>query len=160
MANDRAIIPTPYVAFFHWIEPFSTALGALYSTDLLPLQSTYLSLTHPPTSSVPTTIRENIVLNQLANLYFCFALLEATILRATTDLKVWRVFLFGLLVADFGHLYSVHALGAEKYWSLTGWNAIDWGNLGFVYLGATMRICFLVGVGLRTGGGKGKGTKR
>ena len=28
------------------------------------------------------------------------------------------------------------------------WNAIDWGNLGFVYLGATTRIAFLSGLGL------------
>lgn len=30
---------------------------------------------------------------------------------------------------------------------------MDWGNVGFVYVGAAMRICFLMSVGM---GGSGK----
>lgn len=62
--------------------------------------------------------------------------------------------LFGLLLADFGHLYSVSALGPQIYWSVWGWNAMDWGNIGFVYAGALMRMAFLAGVGLNTKSGK------
>ena len=58
--------------------------------------------------------------------------------------------LFGLLVADLGHLWSVKVLGSEVYWKFESWNAIDWGNIGFVYLGAFMRSSFLLGLGVKT----------
>jgi len=54
------------------------------------------------------------------------------------------------LLADFGHLYSVKDLGFDVYWNILKWNKMDWGNVGFVYAGATMRLLFLTGVGLDT----------
>jgi len=92
--------------------------------------------------------RESIVLNQLANMYFVFALIEALVLRATNDRRVWSVLLLGLLIADFGHIYSVSAVGRDVYYRFWAWNSMYWGNLGFVYIGATMRTAFLLGVGL------------
>jgi hypothetical protein len=90
------------------------------------------------------------VLAQLANLYVLFALNEGLVLRCTDDLRVWKTLLFGLLVADVGHLCSVHELGLHKYWQVQHWNAMDAGNIGFVYLGAAMRISFLSGVGVQS----------
>lgn len=83
-----------------------------------------------------------------------FALNEAFVLRATSDLNVWRIFLFGLLVADFGHIYSVKSVGSDIYWQFWDWNAIYWGNLGFVYVGATLRMAFLAGIGLSGSGAR------
>jgi hypothetical protein len=34
------------------------------------------------------------------------------------------------------------------YWKVSGWNAMAWGNVGFVYFGACTRVCFLCGIGL------------
>ncbi|KAK8225422.1 hypothetical protein HDK77DRAFT_487519 [Phyllosticta capitalensis] len=140
-------IPALYRLFFLYVEPLSTLVGAIYA-HFYP--ATYLDLTHlpsaPPAGLVPVGTR--IVLSQLANMYLAFALSEALVLRSTTDLGVWKPFLLVLLVADLGHLYSVKALGPTVYWSPHLWNAIDWGNLGFVYLGATTRIAFLSGLGL------------
>ncbi|KAM0803407.1 hypothetical protein BDR22DRAFT_801674 [Usnea florida] len=135
-----------YKYFFLYIEPFFTVLGAYYSSLQ---QQTYLDLTHAP-SSPPTGIptSTHIILLQLSNLYFCFALNEALVLRASSDLKVWRTLLLCLLIADVGHLYSVNAVGWHVYWNVLAWNAIDWGNVGFVYVGATMRVCFLSGWGV------------
>jgi len=84
----------------------------------------------------------------LANLYFLFAIDEALVLRATADLKVWRAVLFCLFVADIGRLYSVKAVGWHIYWNVFGWNAIDWGNVAFVYAGASVRLAFLLGFGV------------
>lgn len=67
---------------------------------------------------------------------------------------MWKTVLFGLLVADLGHLYSVKGLGLGIYWKVTEWNSMAWGNVGFVYMGAAMRTCFLAGVGLETGRGR------
>ena len=38
--------------------------------------------------------------------------------------------------------------GAEIFWNVSKWNAMAWGSVGFVYLGASFRLCFLAGVGL------------
>jgi len=58
---------------------------------------------------------------------------------------------FGLLLANFGRLYSVLPLGLGLYWKFWAWDAVGWGNVGFVYLGAATRISF--GLGLDHVGG-------
>lgn len=149
MASD-SIQPLPliYTLFFLYIEPFSTLVGAYYA-HFRP--EDYMHMTLPSGQALHP--REPIVLTQLANLYLLFALNEALVLRATDSRKVWSAFLLGMLVADFGHMYSVRDLGSELYWQFWTWNAMHAGNLGFVYIGATMRTCFLMGVGLPKGNG-------
>lgn len=157
--------PLPYRLFFLYIEPVATAVGAYYAQFG---QKNYLEWTYSsalaPVLSVSTV--ESIVLTQLANLYFVFALNEALVLRATNDVRVWRAFLLGLLIADFGHLYSVHLAGLQVYWEVWNWNPMYWGNVGFVYVGAMMRMAFLAGLGMGVGkvggaaSGKGRKTKR
>ena len=142
-----AAIPLPYIAFFLWIEPVATLAGAFYAW-LKP--QTYLQLTHaasaPGISGLP--VATNVVLRQLGNLYVAFAINEAWVLRATCDLKVWRALLLGLLIADFGHLYSCFPLGFKSYYDIANWNGMACGNYLFVYCGALMRTCFLLGVGM------------
>ncbi|KAI9748799.1 MAG: hypothetical protein M4579_007111 [Chaenotheca gracillima] len=162
--SSAAAVPLPliYRLFFLTIEPFSALVGA-YFAHFQPAE--YLRLTtYPPsvTTSLPApqpSPTTRIVLSQLANLYLLFALNEALVLRATADRRVWRALLFGLLVADVGHLYSVWGLwtaGKAVYWDVGGWNAMDWGNVGFVYVGMSMRVAFLMGVGMGEGSGRGK----
>ncbi|KAF3064133.1 hypothetical protein GL218_01240 [Daldinia childiae] len=143
MAPRQSVLPLAYRAFFLIIEPISALVGAFFAHFR---QDEYLSMTIHTEASV--SLGTSVVLSQLANLYLLFALNEALVLRSTGDLRVWRTVLFVLLVADFGHLYSVSGLGSWVYWDVTRWNAIDYGNVMFVYLGASMRIAFLTGVGL------------
>ncbi|MCJ1274340.1 hypothetical protein MMC21_002135 [Puttea exsequens] len=139
-----AQISTIYKVFFLYIEPVCAAVGA-YAAFFD--QQGYLDLTHAKSSpQYGIATSTHIVLAQLANLYFLFALNEALVLRATSDLKVWRALIACLLIADLGHLYSVKALGLQIYWDVYQWNAIDWGNIAFVYAGATMRLLFLSGI--------------
>lgn len=142
-------LPLPYRLFFLLIEPIATLAGAYYAFFD---QRTYLDLTHASSAPSPIPLGTSIAMSQLANMYFAFALSEALVLRSTSDLRVWKAVLFCLLVADFGHLYTVRELGLQIYWSVSEWNAIDWGNIGFVYLGASMRIAFLTGVGFASQG--------
>jgi hypothetical protein len=147
-AASQASVSVIYRVFLLYIEPVSTIVGAYYA-HVLP--RTYLELTHSgsaPDATQPLPTATTVVLTQLANLYLLFALNEGLVLRATNDLRVWRVLLFGLLLADFGHLYSVHPLGPDVYFRFWTWNVMDWGNVGFVYLGAAIRIAFLSGVGI------------
>ncbi|TVY31735.1 hypothetical protein LSUB1_G008316, partial [Lachnellula subtilissima] len=135
-------LPRLYSIFFLTIEPLSALAGAYYA-HVHPV--TYLSLTHSqisssssPLSTVPSPrsplpLSTTVALTQLANLYLLFALNEALVLRSTVDLRVWRTLLFGLLLADFGHLWSVKALGTGVYWRAWEWNCMAWGNVGFVY---------------------------
>lgn len=142
------LLPLYYRLFFLYIEPISALVGSFYAFFK---QNEYLQLTHATTApSTPIPLSSSIVLTQLSNLYLLFALNEALVLRSTRNLRVWKTLLAGLLVADFGHLYTVSPLGPDIYWKVQNWNAMDWGNVAFVYLGATMRMAFLLGLGLST----------
>lgn len=155
-SGSQSVAPLPiiYSLFFLYIEPFSTAVGAYYSFFQ---QDEYMRLTYSSAAGalLGVTTTESIVLNQLANLYFVFALNEALVLRATNDRAVWKTFLLGLLIADFGHLYSVNLVGWPVYYRFWEWNSMYWGNLGFVYIGAAMRTAFLLDIGLSKDGNAG-----
>lgn len=144
-------IPLPYQLFFLWIEPISTVVGAYFAWFQ---PEYYLQLTHAKSAPglLGLPVGTNVALRQLGNLYLAFTLNEALVLRATTDLRVWRTLLIGLLIADFGHLYSCYPLGLSYYYDVANWNSIAWGNIAFVYCGALTRISFLLGIGL--GGSK------
>lgn len=150
------LLPLYYRLFFLSIEPISALAG--FAMAFFNAQK-YLSLTDPssPINSIPTST--NIVLLQLANLYLLFAFNDAFILRSTSDMRVWKTLILGTLIADIGHLWSVsgHVMGFGVYWKVWLWNAMDWGNVAFVYIGILSRFCFLLGVGMP---GKSKSGKR
>ncbi|KAI1433401.1 hypothetical protein GGR50DRAFT_505312 [Xylaria sp. CBS 124048] len=145
MAPRQTVLPLIYRVFFLVIEPIFALAGAFYAHFR---QDAYLSMTDADSASSPIPLGTSIVMSQLANLYLLFALNEALVLRCTGDMTVWKTVLFVLLVADLGHLLSVSGHGSWIYWDFSRWNAIDWGNVPFVYLGASMRIAFLSGIGL------------
>lgn len=136
----------PYKLFLLYIEPLSTIGGAVYAgflpktylRDLMPTNDTQIVLSSPVLIS----------LYQLSNLYLLFALNEYLVLSSTDNVKTWNRLLFGLLVADFGHLLTLAPLGTDVYWKVWEWNLMMWGSVGFVYLGATTRMSFLLGLGL------------
>lgn len=147
MAMSGAI-PTFYKVFLLYIEPFFSFLGAFYAFCL---PKTYLQLTDAASApSLAVPLGTHVALRQLGNLYLLFTLNEALVLRATDDVRVWKALLIGLLIADFGHLFSVYPLGRDLFWDVARWSAMDWGNLAFVYCGAGIRIAFLSGVGFST----------
>lgn len=154
MTSPAFTLPRFYTAFFLVIEPIAALVGAFFAHFR---QLDYLQMTHAasaPANVSTIPLSTSVVLSQLANLYLLFTINEALVLRSTTNLRVWRTVLFGLLVADFGHLYSIKELGHQVYWNVLKWNAMDWGNVAFVYAGATMRMMFLAGVGLNTESGR------
>ncbi|KAI0337985.1 hypothetical protein BDW22DRAFT_1338939 [Trametopsis cervina] len=138
----------PYRIFFLYIEPISALLGAFYAA-FKPV--TYLQLLSSSiagnSTSLPTPVTSSLY--QLANLYLLFAVNEHLVLSSSTSLHTWRTLLFGLLVADFGHLATMIPVAREKgfeqvfvkFWE---WNAMEWGSVGFVYSGACMRLSFLL----------------
>lgn len=155
MTTTNTRIPFwPYRLFFLYIEPISALLGAYYAffrpTDYIQ------DLTFPPSNAearAALDTQTSMVLLQLANLYLLFAWNEHFVLKSTDSLRTWRLLLAGLLIADFGHLYSMAPVGSGVFWRVWEWNAMVWGSVGFVYAGATMRMCFLAGLGLSERGG-------
>ena len=68
--TTTSAFPWVYTAFFLYIEPIATAVGAYYA---FLEQHEYMELTVPSVTGLGgVSTRENIVLNQLANLYFVF----------------------------------------------------------------------------------------
>lgn len=145
-------LPFLYRFFFLVLEPISALAGAYFCHFR---QARYLELLDAPSAAVSTVggvpaLGTSVAMSQLASMYLFFALNEAIVLRSTGDLRVWRAVLTVLLLADFGHLYSIRGLGPSIYYNVLGWNAGDLGNVPWVYTGATLRICFLAGVGMGT----------
>lgn len=137
----------PYKLFFLYIEPISALAGAYYAAFKPADYLQDLSLSSTVATPVLTT-QMTMTLLQLANLYLLFAINEHLVLSSTSSIKTWKRLLFGLLVADFGHLVTMAPLGNDVFWKVWEWNAMVWGSVGFVYIGATLRMCFLAGVGL------------
>jgi hypothetical protein len=138
-----------YQLFFLYIEPISALAGSFYAgrpqeyLSMLTLGQSRLPI---PDSTASTQV--NIALYQLSNLYLLFAVNEHLVLKHSHTLDTWRALLFGLLIADFGHLVTNISLGTDVYWKFWEWNAMMWGGVGFVYAGALTRILFLLGVGV------------
>lgn len=138
-------LPLWYRAFFQYIEPTSAVIGAYFAVFR---QSEYLDLTHSPSAPpIGIPLGTSIALTQLGNLYLLFALIEGLVLRSTNDVKVWRAVMISMLIADLGHLYSVGPLGWEVFYDVKNYNAIDYGNVLFVYAGTLTRSLFLLGFG-------------
>lgn len=163
MASDTLTsIPLAYRLFFLYIEPVSALVGAFYAGARPSEYLTYLSSSASSASVVQAPPTPTLIsLYQLANLYLLFALNEHLVLSSTTSRRTWRRLLFGLLVADIGHLATMVPLAQEKgfaavFLNFWAWNAMEWGSVAFVYMGATMRSLFLLGVGLGGAGAAGK----
>lgn len=144
-------VPLIFRLVFTTLEPFTALLGWYHAHFQ---QKRYLSLTvHMPYNSEPD-LGCAVALRQLANMYLLFAINEALVLRATNDRRVWAALLFGFLIADVGHLWSLRILGLDYlYYTVSEWNPMDVGNIGIVYAGMTMRILFFVHLAI------GKGSK-
>ncbi|KAG5944231.1 hypothetical protein E4U59_007423 [Claviceps monticola] len=147
-------LPFIYRFFFLLIEPLSALVGAFFTQFH---QATYLryldarSASAPPTGDIASTVlplSTSVAMSLLANMHLLFALNEALVLRSTWDMRVWRTVLGMLLIADLGRLYSLKGLGLSIYYDVLEWNIGLWGNVPWVYVGAALRVCFLMGVGM------------
>ena len=92
------------------------------------------------------------LLHQLAAMYAFMAIVLAGVLRATSDIKVWRVVIAGVLLVDISILVSMYvSLEHQGRLGLENWRWQDWGNLLFTGGVALIRSFFLLGVGVQTG---------
>ena len=153
--------PVIYRIFFLYVEPISALVGAVfaalparYLSTISPLKNAFashtISIDYTPTTLLPAEV--TVALLQLSNMYLMFGLIERFVLALSPSRKTWRAVLTCFLVADFGHLASMYPLGVGVFYNVSEWNAMAWGSVGFVYLGATMRTAYLLGIGLDDAG--------
>ncbi|KAL5122025.1 hypothetical protein ACEQ8H_000241 [Pleosporales sp. CAS-2024a] len=124
-------------------EPLA-ALGGVYHLLFTPEQ--YFAF-------MPATARyapeSRILCNQLAASYLLFAAIEVLVLRATTDVRVWRAVVRALLLCDVGHLYASWAeMGTAGLLHVRAWSGYDAFTMMTFVVPFVLRVAFLLGVGI------------
>ncbi|KAF2488907.1 hypothetical protein BU16DRAFT_531945 [Lophium mytilinum] len=134
-------IPTFPRTVFTIIEPLSTAAG--YLGPLLSPAS-FVSSQSPFEPPHQLYLTEHVLALQLGNCYGLLALLGLFILNTTDELKTVKAYLLALWIADIGHIVvTLWGLGVDG-WSVSSWNGMAWGNVGFTaFLFAVRSIYFL-----------------
>jgi hypothetical protein len=136
-------IPFAYRLCHLWLEP----LGALNGAYLLTFNPHEYHTFMPPAAQYAST--SQLIYTQLASTYVLFAVLEAIVLRLTTQLSVWKAVLFGILLCDLGHFYalwtdmSTQALSSPELWTTKGWATMLVSVVPFA-----LRVAFMLGIGL------------
>lgn len=134
-----------YALWFKTIDPLTlvpTSLGLLLTPQIL-IQGLI------PASIAPYNPDHGFLFDHLAALYAFMGLMLGGVLRTSSELKVWKVVVFGVLCVDLAVLgsqfYSVEQQGRA---GLGNWRWQEWGNL--VYTGgvALIRTAFLLGYGV------------
>jgi hypothetical protein len=142
-------IPLAYRIVFLYLDPFA-ALGGAISAHFFP--SDYLVGMSPSATASTYSPQTQVVFDQLAATYFLFAFNEAVVLRVTSELRVWKAILFGILLCDAIHLYgSGAAMGWDAFINPWLWRSADWVNLPMLYGLGVMRLAFLFEIGFGSG---------
>ncbi|MCJ1404355.1 hypothetical protein MMC11_007580 [Xylographa trunciseda] len=154
--SDPTSIPLPYRILLLYVEPIAAFNGAILA-HFFP--AFYLAGMSPSATISSYSSPSQVIFDQLAACYFLFAFNEAVVLRSTSDLRVWKAIVLGILICDFLHLYGTwEALGAA-FWDPRLWRMEDWVNLIMLYGPGGMRVAFLMGVGLKETKGLAGGRK-
>ena len=139
-------IPWPYRVVFLYFEPFA-ALGGTFITLFRPVA--YLQSLSPSATAATYSALDQPIYDQLAAHLLRFAWCQAVVLRVTTDVRVWKYVLFGMLLCDVLHLFaSYQILGAAVFFDPRKWRMEEWVNLIMLYGSGTLRIGVCLGVGI------------
>jgi hypothetical protein len=104
----------------------------------------------PDWTDVAKTPQFQVVLDQVGACYLMFGLVEAVVLRATSEMRVWNALIWCLMICDVGHLYgSYNALGWSTLMNPSPWRWEDYVNMILLWLSFATRAAFLLGVGFR-----------
>ena len=134
-----------YRLLFLYIEPLAAFFGCLIT--LFDPTKFFLSISPEATSLAISPLVQGIC-GQLAGHLLLFAWIQGVLLRSTTDLKVWKIVLAGIVLCDILHLWgSYKSLGFASFINPRLWRAEEWVNLGMLYGPGSMRIAFCLGVG-------------
>ncbi|MCJ1317860.1 hypothetical protein MMC15_003187 [Xylographa vitiligo] len=143
---DLTSIPLPYRILLLYVEPIAAFNGAILAHWF---PAYYLAGMSPSATISTYSSPAQVIFDQLAACYFLFAFNEAVVLRSTSDLRVWKAIVLGILICDLIHLYGTWEALGVAFWDPKIWRFEDWVNLTMLYGPGGMRLAFLMGVGLK-----------
>lgn len=142
-----------YHVWFKWVDPL-VLVCSVYTLVFTPqiMIDAFIS----PSVSVYNPDQEFLV-HQLAAMFAFMAITLGGILHVSQDIKVWRVIIAAVLLADIAMLAGVYAsLKQQDRLRLDAMRSADWGNILFTELVTAIRIFFLLGIGVQDEGIKSK----
>jgi len=152
MAHALPHIPLAYRLLLLYVEPvmaFNGALLLLFKPDV------FLNTFSPDLRSSPDS---QIVYDQLGATYILFAFNQAIVLRVARDLRVWKAIVLGILICDAVHFWAGwKVMIQDGNTNPIGWRPEDWVAVLSLIIPGSLRLAFLLGVGIKpnTGGEKG-----
>lgn len=88
------------------------------------------------------------------------AFLMVFMLRYTTDVKIWKIFEFGILMTDFTLFLSLYgALEEQGRLDVAKVRWEEWGTIAITGLVTVIRVAFLMGLGFERNTGLVKKAK-
>lgn len=147
-------VHTFYRIWFTWVEPL--VLLATVLTCIFTPESFFETVV--PASISPFQPNQAVLIHQTAALYAFMAVIYAVLLRASPDLRVWRIVQAATLAVDIaliGVLYV--ALKQQGRLDVEKLRAIDLFGFLFTVWVALIRIAYLRGIGGTKSGNIRKG---
>ena len=95
---------------------------------------------------------QQFLCDQIAGAYLFLAFAESMVLRSTSDIRVWRMMMYGLLISDIFNIYSFGAVFRNLLVAPWVLKPGDWVNVVGSLPQVTVRIAFLLGVGVTASG--------
>ena len=136
MIIDRALIQN-HLSIAGWITAYFDTIG--FIANQIPSSSLPKAL--------PSSPGAQVVAMQLGNTYMLLALLGLFILNTTTDVRVVKVYIIALAIADIGHVVpTMWMLGWERSIAVQNWNKMAWGNIGATAFLFVTRVAYLFGL--------------
>lgn len=142
-----------YRAWFLWVDPILTVAGMygnLFAHDLA-VEAFF--------ANYPLTEELKPFLYQIGGMGTSYLVLLILLQRYTQDVVVWKILHFAILWADFTMLTSIYvAMRHEGTLAVSNWRALDWFSIVITGICTVLRALFVLGVGVKVSGGKGKRT--
>jgi hypothetical protein len=145
-----------YRLIFLYIDPLVILIFVSIYTFFQP---TALLMLHPDAPLTPS-ILESALLHQVALLFGFMGIICAVLLRASSDTRIWRIVLAGVLAAEVCWIAAgLVCLERQGRLNVRLWRGVEWFNLLGIGGFAVVRGAYLMGVGLGVGmdGKVGKG---
>ncbi|EEU41779.1 uncharacterized protein NECHADRAFT_87846 [Fusarium vanettenii 77-13-4] len=142
-----------YRAWFLWVDPILTLAGMygnLFAHDLA-VEAFF--------ANYPLIEELKPFLYQIGGMGTSYLVLLVLLQRYTQDVVIWKILHFAILWADFTMLTAIYvAMRHEGTLAISNWRALDWFSIVITGICTVLRALFVLGVGVKVAGGKGKRT--
>jgi hypothetical protein len=144
MGSSVHPIPVLYRVTFNWIEPFLASAGALqayfFPQSLQEIETPSI-LYHPNLQPLFT---------QRTGSWLLLAFNDAVTLRATRDVRIWRLILAAGLLSDLFYTLSIlEERGAARFWNPVVWDGNDWITILLTVPAMVIKASCVAGIGLK-----------